>query len=142
MQTAQRSNARATMRRSPQRGAPFSLEWRKGIVYIADPRDNEWRDLIPATIYRARVSPETIVNVLAKRSATGKPMRSRWLWTVIHLSPIAVHVDGGEAGTLSEAKRIAERAAQPFAQQERIWTDEGSGNAGSTGSGTDDGLPF
>ncbi len=137
------NESRAAMRRVPSGGAPFVLDWSRGTVYILDPRDDEWRDLIPATIYRARVGPETIVNAMQKRSRQGKPIRGAWSWTIIHVSPIAFHVDGGNAGTLAQAKRTAENAARPFAHgQQPIWEDSEDGSGTRAGGESDGGVPF
>jgi hypothetical protein len=109
-------------------------------VYLVDPNDDEWQSLKPVTVYRARVSPETLINVMPRIGKSGKPTRGMWAWTIIHVSPIAFHVDGGNEGTLKAGKQRAERAAQPFTQQVPIWEDEPNGEGSDTGAG--ERLPF
>lgn len=119
------------MRRANHR-PPLRYEWRRGIIYVLDPTDDEWREASPQVVYRARVSPETLINAMK--------LRGTWHWSIIHVSPAALHVDGGVTQTLRLAKERAELAATAFRSERPIWIEEdGAEQPDNAGN---DGLPF
>lgn len=121
-------------KRTARNGGPFLYEWRRVQTVIGMPESNsddpEWVE--PVTFYRARVSPETLLNA--------RKIRGSWHWALIHHSDAHTIVEGGTSGTLTQAKRAAESAARPFDNRPSIWEPTNA----KQGSGPDDatGVPF